>query len=276
MAEPEEQQKEPDIDLWIQMQAWAETRRKQIGTGFVVLLVVIFAFYTNSHLQASKRADADAALMALDLPDPAAREQKIVPAADYLKIAQEFSGTPAAERALLLAASALFTENKYPEAETRFNEFVAQYPNSRHIDSARYGIAASQDAQNKVDQAIGSYELVISSGTRGEGLSTPESDQAKLAVALLYEQSDRASKALSYYDEIIRSPRSAYWQNEANMRRDALLKENPGLTAAEPDTSPSSTGSSTNQTDKQSLGPFPLLVPTNSAAATTNSAAPAK
>lgn len=265
MAEPEEnEQKEQDFDIWLQVQTWAETRRKQISIGFVVLLVAIFAIYTNSHLQAQNRADADSAVMGLGLPDPASPEPKAVAASDYLKVTQEFSGTPAAERALLMAAGALFTENKYPEAEARFVEFAAQHPNSRLIDTARIGIAASQDAQDKIDQAIGSYELVISSGTREEFVSTPQADQAKLAVALLYEQNKQPEKALNYYNELIQSPRSTFWRNEASLRRDTLLKEQPNLSVPEPGAP--STGSSTNKTEKESLGPFPLLVPTNAPA----------
>lgn len=261
MAEPEEQEeKEQDIDLWLQMQTWAETRRKQLGVGVVVIIVVIFAVYTNNHLQAKNHADADAALMALNLPTS---EPKEVPATAYLKVAQEFSGTPAAERALLLAATALFTENKYSDAEARFGEFVTQFPNSRQVDTARLGVAASQDAQNKTEQAISSYELVISAGTRAEGISSTEADQAKLAVALLYEQSGRPEKALSLYDEIIRS-QQMFWRGEASIRREALLDRHPNLTAsAQSSTLGTAATATTNQTDKASLGPFPFLVPTN-------------
>lgn len=256
MAEPEEQEKEQDIDVWIQMQAWAETRRKQIGYGFLAALVVGFAIYTNSHMQAAHRSDAETALLALTpSPDPSG-EIKPIAATDYLKVTEEFAGTPASERALLLAANSLFTENKYDAAQTRFSQFISEYPGSRHINSARLGVAASLDAQNKIDEALASYERLIAAGA-----GTSQANQAKIAVALLHEQKGQPDQALKLYDELIRVEPQVVWSSEASLRRAELLKKHPNLTPAP--TAPAATSTLPSM-------PTPLLVPQSNAPASTN------
>lgn len=248
MSEPEEQEKEQDLDLWIQLQTWAETRRKQIGIGSSVLLVVAFVLYTNDHLQAAKRRDAEAALFALNAAAKPSESPKPVAAADYLKVASEYAGTPTAERALLLAAGALFTENKYPEAEKRFQQFIADFPASPFVRQARLGVAASQDAQGNADAALAAYEQLIAAGA-----GTSEGNQAKLAAALLYDGKSQADKALKYYDELMRANPPVVWRQEAAMRREGLLKRHPQLTPAG---------------NAAPTLPTPLLVKTNAPAGT--------
>ncbi|MBL6765007.1 MAG: tetratricopeptide repeat protein [Verrucomicrobiae bacterium] len=258
MSEPEEQQIEPHLDLWIQLQTWAETRRKQIGIGSAVLLAGAFAIYTNTHLQASKQRDAEAALFALNkLPAPG-EDPKPVAAGEYLKVAGDYAGTRTAERALMLGAGALFTENKYPEAEKRFAEFIAAYPASPLVRQARLGIAACKDAQGSTEEALAAYEQLIASGA-----GTGEGNQAKLAASLIYDAKGEADKALKYYDELLRANPPVIWRQEAGMRREDLLKRHPQLTPS-------------GNTQTAAL-PTPLLVSTNApkstnSVATTNSA----
>jgi tetratricopeptide (TPR) repeat protein len=227
MAEPEEQEKEQDLDVWIKMQAWAETRRKQIGIGVVVALVAGFALYTNSHLQALHFNEAESALIALAQLPAAGGEPKPVAASEYLKVSDEYAGTPASERALLLAAASLFTENKYDAAEKRFSEFLGAYPASGHINQARLGVAASQDAQNRYEEALASYQRLIASAA-----GSSEANQAKIASALIHEQQGKPEQALKLYDELIRVEPQLVWNGEASLRRDELLKRHPQLTPA--------------------------------------------
>ena len=248
MSEPEEQEKEPHLDLWIQLQTWAETRRKQIGTGSAVLLVVAFALYTNNHLQASKQRDAEAALFGLNKAPAPGEAPKPVPAGEYLKVAADYAGTPTAERALMLGAGALFTENKYPEAEKRFAEFISAFPASAFVRQARLGIAACQDAQGKTDEALAAYEQLIASGA-----GTSEGNQAKLAASLIFESKGDPDKALKYYDELLRANPPVIWRQEAAIRREVLLKRHPQLTPSE---------------NAQATLPTPLLVSTNAAVVT--------
>lgn len=249
MAEPEEKETEQDLDLWIQMQAWAETRRKQIGMGVVGALVVGFAVYTNSHLKARHFEKAESALISLARMPASGSEPKPVAASEYLKVSDEFAGTPASERALLLAAATLFEENKYDAAEKRFSEFLGTYPTSGHVNQARLGVAASQDAQNRYDDALGSYQRLIAAAA-----GSSEANQAKIAAALIHEQQGQADQALKLYDELIRVEPQLVWNGEASLRRAELLKRHPQLTPA-----PAAAASTLPAT------PTPLIVPDASA-----------
>jgi len=271
MAEPEEEEQEQDLDLWIQLQTWAETRRKQIGFGAGIALVVGFVLYTNSHMAEQKRVDAEAALFALNKVPAPGQEPKPVTAAEFLKVADDFSGTAAAERALMLAAGALYEENKYPEAEARFTQFVTKHPSSKHVAQARLGIAASQDAQNKYAEATAGYESLSTSAA-----GSSESNQAKLALALLYERDGKADQALKLYDELNRQNPPSMWSSESRLRREELLKRNPTLTPAPSPASAPLVGPTAPQSTN--IITFTNKPDTNAASTitATNSAPPAK
>lgn len=269
MAEPEEEEQEQDLDLWIQLQTWAETRRKQIGFGAGIALVVGFVLYTNSHMAEQKRVDAEAAMFALNKTPAPGEAPKPVTAAEYLTVVDEFGGTPAAERALLLAAGSLYEENKYPEAEQRFTQFLTEFPSSLHVAKARLGIAASKDAQNKYAEATAAYESLSTSAP-----GTSESNQAKLALALLYERDGKADQALKLYDELNRQNPPTMWSSESRVRRAELLKRNPTLTPApSPPSAPLIGPAAPKSTN---IIAFTNSPGTNAAPASTNSAPPAK
>lgn len=262
MAEADKQETPPPESLaWLNMLGWLDTHRRQLGYAGLALLALLFLLYANDHLQKQKRSNADAALFTLSRPPAGSTAPPKTPAAEYLKIATEYRGTPGGERAALLAAGTLFSENKYPEAKTRFDEFITQYPTSPSLVTARLGSAASLDAQNQVDPAIAAYEQLITAYP-----TSPEASQAKIAVALLYETKGAADKALKYYDELLRANPPSVWGAEATMRREELLKKHPQLT---PETKAALTVPSI---------PTPLLVPpaTSNAAPVTNAAPAAK
>ncbi len=224
MAEPENTEEKQESLVWLNFLGWLDSHKKEMGFAGIGVLVLIFAIYTQEHLQAQKEANANAAIFVLNQPTGNAEPLKVA-AAEYLRIAQQYQGTTVAERAMLLAAGQLFSENKYPEAKTRFEEFITRYPTSEKIPVARLGIAACLDAQNQIDPAISGYEQVI---TAHPGVS--EANQAKIAVSLLYEAKGQPDKALKYYDELMRANPPTIWRSEASMRREELLSRNPQLT----------------------------------------------
>jgi TolA-binding protein len=227
MAEPEQENQEPEEqDLWLQFQAWAETRQRQLRLGGIGLVVAVFALYTATHLAKRKELNANAAMFALEQFE----EGKQILAVDYLKIATDHHGTAAAERALYLAAGQLFSENKYPEAQQRFEEYLAQYPGSFWAQGARYGVAATLDAQNKTEEALAAYEAVI-----GQAVGSSEANLAKLSAAVILEAAGKPERALKYYDELIgrdEQGRPSTWAQEADGRKDELLRKFPQTTAS--------------------------------------------
>ncbi|MFT4690224.1 MAG: tetratricopeptide repeat protein [Verrucomicrobiia bacterium] len=228
MAEPEqEQEQQPEEqDLWLQIQAWAETRKRQLRLGGIGLIVAVFVAYTATHFSARKEFNANAAIFELEKFE----EGKEILAVDYLKVATDFHGTTAAERALYLAAGQLFTENKYPEAQQRFEEYLAQYPGRFWATGAHYGVAAALDAQNRTDEALAAYEAVI-----GQAVGTSEANLAKLSAAVLLEENGKPERALKYYDELLNRDeqgRPSTWAQEVEGRKDELLRKFPQSSSA--------------------------------------------
>ena len=75
-----------------------------------------------------------------------------------LKIATDYAGTSAGQRALLEGATALFTTGKYADAQTAFQKFLDTYPDNFLTPQATLGLAASLDALGKTDLAVSAYQ----------------------------------------------------------------------------------------------------------------------
>ena len=73
----------------------------------------------------------------------------------YLKIAADYQGTSAGQRALLQGAAMLFAAGRYADAQTQFQKFLDAYPDSFFAAQAALGVATSLDAQGKTDLAAG-------------------------------------------------------------------------------------------------------------------------
>src|SRR5689334_21639059 len=93
-------QREADI---YDVLAWLEVNKKKVGVVSVVLVLIGFGIYTIRYLKEQKEENASAALFALKPTlNPATNVPPVQPSA-LLKVAEEHSGTAAAERARILA-----------------------------------------------------------------------------------------------------------------------------------------------------------------------------
>lgn len=207
--------------------AWLESNKKAIIIACVAAVVIGFgvAIYRWKSDQTELAAsDAllklKAALSGNDITNPP-------PASDFTKVAQEFPGTSAGERALLLAAGTLFTENKFAEARNEFSKFVQDRPQSPFAATAAYGVACCLEAEHKQDEALAAYQNL--------SVRYPNSgvlDDAKLATARIYEAKKQPELALRIYDELTKAANlsnSGTAGSEALIRREDLLAHNPGL-----------------------------------------------
>ena len=220
IVQPEETQSSWQIEVL----AWFETHKLHLAYAGAAALAVWLAAYTYKHVRQGKEAEANIALAALN--KPADKSGKATPplAADYLKVAEQHSGTQAAERALLFAADRLFSEAKYPEAKARFEKFLAANPTGPAAPVAMLGVAACQEAAGELDKAVASYEQVTS-----QHGSSPEASQAKLALGMLQELKGKPELALRLYDEVLRAKPATVWRMEAEMRREQLVRKQPQL-----------------------------------------------
>lgn len=205
--------------------AWLEVNKRRLVTIIAVVAVLALAISYSLYRKNQREIAADAALLKLGLPLVQTDAAPTATAKDFEKMAVDFSGTAASERALLESAGLLFSENQYPEALNQFKKFQAEYGSSRLLGIAAIGVAASLDAQNnKMDEAITAYKDVL---VRFPSESV--AGQARIALGRLYEAKKQPDVALKYYDDILKAGVRSGWANEAGEFREMLLAHNPNL-----------------------------------------------
>jgi predicted negative regulator of RcsB-dependent stress response len=217
-AEPTESSKD------IEFLAWLEVNKKKllIGAAIVGLVAAVLAISRWYRQQAEASASAALFQVHLTAVDPAS--SPAAQAQALLDVATAHSGTSAGAQASLLAASALFRENKFGEAKTQFDAFLKEYPDNPLASTAVFGLAACLDAMGKSNEALTAYEDVAN---RFSGTSI--ASQAKMQVAGLYEARNEPAQALKVYQELARAGGRSAWAGEASMRRVALLSHHPEL-----------------------------------------------
>jgi predicted negative regulator of RcsB-dependent stress response len=238
---------------------WFQRNRQRVIIGALVVFaigaIISIVIWKNNKTE----ADANAALMALPStfgaganyahPTPGALEQ----------IAKEYPNTSAGEQAEILAASVLFTDGKYSDAQQAFTKFIADHANSPLLPQANLGVAASLEAQGKAADAISKYQEVINKFPNDAYITSP----AKLTLARLFEEQNKPDQALKNYDELARipDPRDP-WAGEAKERREILLNKHPELKPVAPAASaPAATAPNAAPASGSSTQVKPLQIP---------------
>lgn len=208
----------------IQLQAWLEKNKKRIlmAGGGVLLAVLALVAYAN--LQAQREMSAARALS--EVRADRQPDGSLTPgtAEAYMHVANEYAGTRAGARALLLAAGHNFVQRNYEQSQSQFEEFLRRYPDSSFASQALLGVAANLDARQQTDLAIAKYEEV-----RRVHPNQPASDQAHFALARLYEDADRLEEAYAIYEEIVATHAGSGMGAEAGMRLEDLKERHPEL-----------------------------------------------
>jgi tetratricopeptide (TPR) repeat protein len=220
---------------------------------FVIGAIIAIVIWKNDKTE----ADANAALMALPSTFGTGAGYAHPTAGALEQISKEYPNTSAGEQAEILAASVLFTDGKYSDAEQAFKKFLTDHANSPLAAQAHLGVAASLEASGKAPEAITKYQEVIAKFPNDAYIASP----AKLTLARLYEEQNKADQALRYYDELARipDPRDP-WAAEAKDRREALLAKHPELRPAPPAATPAAT--SAPATGNQPIKPLQIPAPT--------------
>lgn len=254
---------EPSESTWFyEALAWLELNRKQVIAGALLVLAIIVAGYIYDWHRKTTQREAERALFALK-DRPGTEDSTRGPAAsDLLKVAESHPGTSAAQRALLLAASDLFDEQKYPEAQAKFEQFIANYSNSPLAPIAALGIASCLDAQDKIEEAMSAYQRVIN-----QFPAEPAAARARLHLAIIHEQKNQPDQALRLYDELNKPNVFGSVAAEAANRRERLLRKHPELVA----TAQPAAAQSPPTSSAQGAG---TTTETNSTAAAQNAAQP--
>jgi TolA-binding protein len=203
--------------------AWLEVNKQRLMMGGVIALVAILGGSLFLQQRGQRERAASRAFSDVKLPFNPAAPAAPGTAEALLKVATEYSGTKAAERALLTGAGILYSEKKYAEAEARFAQVTKEYPETQWAPQAHLGIAASLEAQGKKNEAVAKFEEV-----RRRFPSSAVSDEAKLSLARLYETT-KPEDAYKLYDELAKGQPGSRTAMEAAMRQEDLLKARPEL-----------------------------------------------
>ncbi len=191
---------------------WIEANKIRliVGTGIIIVVVFLYSFFSWQREQ--NEIAAGTALTQLTLSNPADASAGEL-AGPYLKIAGEYPGTLGGRRAWLQGATALFTTGKFADAQVQFQKFLDTHPDGDFSASAALGVAASLEAQGKLDLATGAYQRVINGFT-----DIVAANAAKFALARIYEQQGKYSDALNFYESIARATPGSPLAQEAAMR----------------------------------------------------------
>lgn len=204
--------------------AWLETHRKQLIVAAAAIAVAGCGIALYRWKSNQTEWAANEALLNLR-PPPGAGETPSEPlASDYLKIVNAYPKTDAAERALFLAAGALFSEGKYSEAQAQFGQFLREHENHSFAASAALGVAASLESQGRTEEALTAYQHIVTRYPKAAVV-----DNAKLAMARLYEAKKQPQQALKLYNELVTPTARTPLASEATTRKDALLSAHPEL-----------------------------------------------
>ena len=208
----------------VEILAWFEVNKNRLLACAGIMLALAFVGYAWNYARNQRELRSNEALLALNVSFNAPTNLPPASSADLLKVANDFPGTKAAERASFLAASALFTEGKFAEAQAKFEKFQTDFPGSRLNASSAIGTAVALESQGKTAEALTAYQN-FSARYPASGVLT----QAKFALARLTEQKNQFAEAYKLYEEIGKAGPFSTWVEQAAQRKDHLLMKHPEL-----------------------------------------------
>jgi predicted negative regulator of RcsB-dependent stress response len=210
------------LKLW----PWVEANRNRLIGGAVIAVIAIFIIWFAACQREARQIAAGQALTQVSLSGG-------VPSADaYLKVAAQYSGTVAGQRALLQGAAALFDAGKFADAQAQFQQFLDAHPDGDFSGQAALGLASCLDAEGKADLAVGAYQRVINSASDIMVVSA-----AKFGLARIEEAQGRLNDAFVLYQDVASANPGSSLGSEANMHLIELrnrLTATPAQTPAAP------------------------------------------
>ncbi len=207
--------------------SWVEANAKRIAAGAGIAVVVILFVSYYFWRQNQTEITAGEALTQL-IVSASSHSDAGQMAAGYLKIAADYPGSPAGERALMLGAAALFTDGQYAQAQAQFQKYLDTQPGGAFSAQAALGVAASLDAQEKTDPAAEAYRRVIGAFSSDANAA----DAAKFALAKIDEQRGKLNDAEDLYQEVVRANPNNLLGSEAAFSAMQLRAKLPATTSS--------------------------------------------
>jgi len=193
----------PKIEAnWIRI-AW--------GGGIAVVAVLVISFYSwqqgQNEITAGKALTQLMVTTAHNVLSPGQQADL------FLKVATDYPGTAAGQRAWLQGAAILFTMGNYPEAQVQFQKFLDKHPDSLFAGQAALGVGTSLDAQGKADMAAAIYQQIIKKYADVIAVTS-----ARFALAQIDERQGRLADAAGLYEDIAQNNPNGSIGSEAGLR----------------------------------------------------------
>jgi predicted negative regulator of RcsB-dependent stress response len=194
------QTQDAPAEIVVKLWPWLEANQKRLIYAAVAAVAVFFVWFylSTQKQQAEINAGLDYTKYQMNLA-PGLTPQQI--ADGYVKIADKNSGTAAALRARLEAATILFGAARYADAQPLFQKVASDAKAGDLVIQARLGVASCLEAQGKLDEALSGYRAAA--GSQSESAA---SLFAKFSQARVLELQGKLSEAVSAYQEVTRSP----------------------------------------------------------------------
>jgi predicted negative regulator of RcsB-dependent stress response len=199
------------LKLW----PWLEANRNRLIGLVVAVIGVSGVMYFISTQREQKELEAGQTLTALTVKSPPDTTGGAA-APELEQIATKYAGTPAGERASLEAAAALFAGGNYAEAQAQFQHFLDANGSGQFAPAAQLGVAASLEAQNKLDDAATAYQRVASLYPNSNSVQP-----AEFALGRIAEQQGRLKEALTHYEAAHGNPGA----QPTSMQQEAMMRE---------------------------------------------------
>jgi len=142
-------------DAALEREVFWDRYKKEVMALLILGLVAVAAF-GGYRLYADHRANAAATILA-DAKTPA----------DFQKVIAEYPSTPAGQSAYLLLADAQRNEKKFAEANATLQTFLEKFPKHELAGTARLAMAGNLEALGKKDEALATYQGLVTSDPKG-------------------------------------------------------------------------------------------------------------
>ena len=215
------------LKLW----PWIEANKNKLVTGTAIVLVIVLGISLYSWRRDQNLISAGEAVTQNMITLQASSSPATV-FQSYLDVANDYPGTPAGERSLLEAATTVFTQGRYPDAQHYFQQYLDTHPDGQFSGIAALGVAKCQEAQGKINDAIGAYNHVINDFP-SDGQSV---NRARFSLAQLDMQQGHYTDAFSLFQSVYQADQYGPLGSEA---RNYLIELQPKL-PRQPATAPSS------------------------------------
>lgn len=158
---------------------WFTANRKPVLIGAGALVAVVAAVFIWQKSAETKMENAERAFFQAQ---SATAQNPANAATELEKVATRYAGTSAGDRAALLAAQALLTQGKTPEALDRLQKLAAAGGAERLGSTLQTLLAAAYENQNKPGEAAKAY-LAAAAASVGDAKIQRQADAARAYMA---------------------------------------------------------------------------------------------